>query len=343
MKKKLLYLFTAVSLLLLPQVNFAQKNAVNQIKKSQTTAVAPDLLTTACYALFTASGAVTNVNNTTITGDIGTNLGTVSGFNALQVTGVIHQSPDVSTGTCTSDLNIVYDYLNAIPHDTQLANPALFGNGMILNAQVYLLNAATILTGNLTLDAEGNADAVFIFHVTGAFSTVIDAQVILTNGAQAKNVFWKVVGAVDLAANTVFMGTIVSKDGAISIGNGSTLEGRALTTNGAINTNAVNVTITPGCSGLTTAVSDKTATKNQIATIYINPGNGSLVVSLTNVSTVFPTSVKLYSAIGKLVLSKVLINQTTVIQTDYPAGVYFYAITRLNEKIQSGKLILDRK
>ena len=54
MKKKLLFLFTAISLLLLPQVNLAQKNAVNQ-NKSQTTAVAPDLLTTACYALFTAS------------------------------------------------------------------------------------------------------------------------------------------------------------------------------------------------------------------------------------------------------------------------------------------------
>jgi len=340
MKKNLLCFVTALSLLFLPQLNLAQKNAVNH-NTSQTTAVAPDLLTTDCYALFSASGEITNVNNTTVFGDIGTNLGTTTGFDPLNVTGEIHLSPDVSTGICASDVNTVYNDLNAMPYDTQLANPTLFGNEMILNAQVYLLNAATILTGNLYLDAQGNSDAVFIFHITGAFSTVINAQVILTNGAQAKNIFWKVVGAVDIAANTDFVGTIVSKDGAISLGNASTLEGRALTTNGAINTNSTTVTMTPGCSNVTTAVSEKTVTKNQVSVFYPNAGNTSLVVTLKDVSNDYPTGLKLYNTIGKLVLSKLLSNQITVIQTDFPAGVYFYHLTRSNEKIQSGKLILN--
>jgi len=340
MKKNLLYFFTALSLLFLPQVSFAQKNAVNQ-NTSQTTAVAPDLLTTVCYVLFTASGEVTNVNNTIITGDIGTNLGTSTGFDPLNVTGEIHLSPDVSTGICAADVNTVYNELNAMSYDTQLANPAMFGNEMILNAQAYLLNAATILTGNLYLDAENNSDAVFIFHVIGAFSTVTNAQVILTNGAQAKNVFWKIVGAVDIAANTDFVGTIVSKDGAISIGNGSTIEGRALTTNGAVNTNAATVTMTPGCSNLTTALSGKTVTKNQVSAFYPNAWNTSLVVTLKDASTDYPTGLKLYNTIGKLVLNKVLSDQKTVIQTNFPAGVYFYHLTRSNENIQSGKLILN--
>ena len=340
MKKNLLYFFTALSLLFLSQISIAQKSSVNQ-NTSQTTAVAPDLLTTACYALFTASGEITNVNNTTVTGDIGTNLGTSTGFDPLNVTGEIHLSPDVSTGICASDVNTVYNELNAMSYDTQLANPTTFGNEMILNAQAYLLNAATILTGNLYLDAENNSDAVFIFHVIGAFSTVTNAQVILTNGAQAKNVFWKIVGAVDIAANTDFVGTIVSKDGAISIGNGSTIEGRALTTNGAVNTNAATVTMTPGCSNLTTAFTEKTVTKNQVSVFYPNASNTLLVVTLKEVLTVSPTGIKLYNTIGKLVLSKVLSDQKTVIQSNFPAGVYFYHLTRSNENIQSGKLLVN--
>lgn len=340
MKKNLLYFITALSMLFLPQHNFAQRIAVSQ-NTSQTAAVAPNLLTTVCYALFTASGEITNVNNTTVFGDIGTNLGTSTGFNPLNVTGEIHLSPDVSTGIAANDVNTVYNELNAMSYDTQLANPALLGNDMILNAQAYLLNAATILTGNLYLDAESNMDAVFIFHVTGAFSSVINAQVILTNGAQAKNVFWKVVGAVDLAANTDFVGTIVSKDGAISIGNGSTLEGRALTTNGAVSTNAATVTMTPGCSTVTTAVSEKSAAENHVATIYSYQGNTSLVVNLKDVLTVNPTWLRLYNTIGKLVLNSLLSEQTTLIPTDFPAGVYFYHLTRSNENIQTGKLILN--
>lgn len=340
MKKNLLYFITALSLLLVPQYSLAQKNAVSQ-NTSQTAAVAPDLLTTDCYALFSASGEITNVNNTNVFGDIGTNLGTSTGFNPLNVTGEIHLSPDVSTGIAANDVNTVYNELNAMSYDTQLANPALLGNNMILDAQAYLLNAATILTGNLYLDAQGNSEAVFIFHVTGAFSTVINAQVILTNGAQAKNVFWKVVGAVDLAANTSFAGTIVSKDGAISIGNGSTIEGRALTTNGAVSTDAATVTMTPGCSTVTTAISDNTVTKNQVSVFYPNASNNTLVVTLNEFSTVYTTGIKLYNTIGKLVLNKVLSNQRTFIQTNFPAGVYFYHLTRSNENIQTGKLILN--
>jgi hypothetical protein len=337
MKKNLLYCLTAISLLFFPQFGLAQKTAIKKVTY-QTTAVNPNLLTTDCYAIFTASGEITNVNSSTVTGDIGTNLGTATGFEALKVTGEIHTSPDVSTGIAASDVNTVYNELNAMSFDTQLANPAMFGNDMILNAQSYLLNAATILSGNLYLDAEGNSNAVFIFHVVGAFSSVINSRVILTNGTQAKNIYWKVVGAVDLAANTDFAGTIVSKDGAISIGSGSSISGRLLTTNGAISTNAVTIAITSDCNTLISGVSSIT-TKNKIGTFYPNPWNSSLKVTLNNVSITSPAVFKLYNTIGRLVFSKVLTNEISVIQTDFPAGVYFYQLTSSNESMQSGKLI----
>ncbi len=339
MKKNLLIYVTVTMLLLFPQLNSAQKATVNR-NASQTSAIAPDLLTTVCYALFTASGEMTNVNNTSVTGDIGTNLGTSTGFNPLNVNGEIHLSPDVSTGICAVDVNTLFDELNAMSFNTQLANPAMLGNDMILSAQAYLLNAATILTGNLYLDAESNLDAVFIFHVTGAFSSVINARVILTNGAQAKNVFWKIVGAVDLAANTDFVGTIVSKNGAISIGSGSTLEGRALTTNGAVSVNEASINMTPGCSELTTSAGDNKTINNFGATIYSILGNPKLVVNLKEVSTAYPITLKVYDTIGKLVINKLLTNNRSLIQTNLPFGVYFYQLSSTNEKTQTGKLIL---
>jgi hypothetical protein len=339
MKKNLLIYVTVTMLLLFSQLNSAQKATVNR-NASQTTAIAPDLLTTVCYALFTASGEMTNVNNTSVTGDIGTNLGTSTGFNPLNVNGEIHLSPDVSTGICSVDVNTVFDELNAMSFDTQLANPAMLGNDMILSAQAYLLNAATILTGNLYLDAESNLDAVFIFHVTGAFSSVINARVILINGAQAKNVFWKIVGAVDIAANTDFVGTIVSKNGAISIGSGSTLEGRALTTNGAVSTNESSITMTPGCNELTSSLADNKINSSFGATFYSNQGNSSLVVNLKEVSITYPTTLKVYDSIGNLVVNKQLTNNKSLIQTNLPLGVYFYHLSRTNENTQTGKLML---
>lgn len=339
MKKYLLIYVTVTILLLFPHLNSAQKGAVNR-NASQTTAIAPDLLTTVCYALFTASGEMTNVNNTLVTGDIGTNLGTSTGFNPLNVNGEIHLSPDVSTGICAVDVNTVFDELNAMSFDTQLANPAMLGNDMILIAQAYLLNAATVLTGNLYLDAESNLDAVFIFHVTGAFSSVINARVILTNGAQAKNVFWKIVGAVDLAANTDFVGTIVSKNGAISIGSSSTLEGRALTTNGAVSINEASITMTPGCSELSTSIADNNTTRGLVASVYSNEGNSSIVVDLKVVSTTYSTTLKVYDTIGKLVVNKQLTNKKSLITINLPLGVYFYQLSRTNENTQTGKIIL---
>ncbi len=340
MKNKLLNCFTALFLLLLPQLLPAQKVAVNNIS-SQMNVVAPDLRTTACYALFTGNGYITNQNNSFVTGDIGTNLGTVTGFNSLNVVGEIHPIPDISTATSAHDLNIVYSYLDGLAYDILLANPPLFGNNMILNAQVYLLNAATILTGNLYLDAQGNADGVFVIHIAGALTTTINSKVILSNGAQAKNVYWKVNGAVSLGQYTSFAGTIISKDGAISMDFGSTLEGRALTTNGAINTNMATVTITAGCNTLTTSISDNKADKKQFASLANNQANKSLVVVLNEDSGVSPAGIRIYNTIGKLIDHKTLTSQTTVIPVNFPAGIYFYHILRLNATVQTGKFTIN--
>src|SRR6202012_4124325 len=119
---------------------------------------APTLASTACYGVFSADGAVSNTGISNVTGDVGTNVGSTTGFNALLVSGTIHPIPDVSTATCTSDLGNVYAYLNTRPADIELLYPAQFGNGLVLTPHTYIMNAAVSLTDTVYLNALGDAD-----------------------------------------------------------------------------------------------------------------------------------------------------------------------------------------
>jgi hypothetical protein len=209
----------------------------------------PTLNSVGCYALFSSNGPVTNAGVTFVNGgDIGTNVGLTTGFNALNVTGAIHPIPDGSTGACVPDLLNVYNYLNTLPYDIELLYPAQFGNKLVLTPHVYRLNGATTFNDTLFLNGMGNANAVFVIQANGAIGTSTYAKVILTNGTQAKNVFWKVNGALNINNYSDMIGTIICNNGAISLGSGVTLLGRALTTNGAMSTAAISVTVTPGCS-----------------------------------------------------------------------------------------------
>ena len=211
--------------------------------------IAPTLASVDCYALFSSIGPVTNVGVTNITGDVGSNNGLTTGYNPLLVVGTIHPVPDGSTALCASDLINVYNYLNALPLDIELLYPAQFGNNLVLTPHTYLMNAAATFTDTLYLNAEGNPSAVFVIQINGALSTSTYSRVVLINGAQAKNVFWKVEGAVSINDYSIFNGTIICNNGAINLAIGVTLNGRALTTTGAVNTSAVTVTIPLGSCG----------------------------------------------------------------------------------------------
>jgi hypothetical protein len=214
---------------------------------------APSLGTTVCYALFTSNGPVSNTGVSKVVGDIGTNVGLTTGFNSLDVTGAIHPIPDGSTGACAADLLNVFNTLNVLPYDIELLYPAQFGNSLVLTPHTYLLGGAATFVDTLFLNAEGNANATFVIKINGALSTSTYAKVALMNGAQAKNIFWKIEGSVNINDNSEFVGTIIANNGAISLGTNVSLNGRALTTDGAFMTAAVNVTMTAGCTGSVSA------------------------------------------------------------------------------------------
>jgi hypothetical protein len=202
---------------------------------------APVLAATTCYALFSTDGNVMNTGISNITGDVGTNVGSTTGFGSSVVIGTIHAIPDASTDTCATYLAKVYTYLSTLSPDIELLYPAQFGNNLVLTPHTYVMNATTTFTDTLFLNAEDDSNAVFVIQINGALSTSTHSNVILINEAKAKNVYWLVNGAVSIADTSVFNGTLVCNNGAILLNQGVTLNGRVLTTTGALTTEAITV------------------------------------------------------------------------------------------------------
>lgn len=304
---------------------------------------APTLGAAACYAIFSGSGAVSNSGVTHITGDVGSNSGSATGFNPLFVTGTVHTIPDNSTAQCAADLLNAYTYLNTLSTDIELLYPAQFGNNLVLTPHTYLLNAATVFTDTLYLDALGNTNAVFVIKMNGALSTSTYSKIILINGAQSKNVYWKIEGAVGINNYSVFRGTIVCNNGALgALNTGVTLDGRALTTTGALTTTALSAiapTLPSNCATVGIQLLDGT---DQVVSIYPNPF--TRYITINNVAQIDKAELKMYNVLGAEVMSVNISNQfTTFATSNLAAGVYYYKIiSDVGKIVQSGKLVAQQ-
>jgi len=300
---------------------------------------APNLLSTECFALFSTNGSVTNSGTSHILGDVGTQVGSTTGFDALLVTGAIHPIPDGSTAKSAADLLTVYNYLNLVPDDIELLYPAEFGNNLVLTPHTYIMKAAATFTDSLYLNALGNADAVFLIKINGALTTSTYSKVILMNGAQAKNVFWKIEGAVTINDYSVFCGTIVCNNGALgAINTGVILNGRALTTNGALTATSITTIMPPVCP--TTGIGSIDAENSKVVTIAPNPFNKSTTIIINDASQINNCKVKIYNVLGKEMLNTTVTRQGNTLETsNLSTGIYFYKVINNNKTIQTGKLI----
>ncbi len=304
---------------------------------------APALGTAACYAIFSTNGEVYNSGETFLTGDVGTNNGLTTGYNALNVTGTIHPIPDGSTTQCAADLLVAYNYVNTLPYDIELLYPAQFGNNLVLTPHTYLLNAAVTFTDSLYLNAQGNANAVFVIQINGAFTTSTYSKVKLINGAQSKNVYWKIEGAVNINNYSVFCGTIICNNAALgTLNTGVTLDGRALTTTGAITTTAVNAiaTMIPSNCGTVNIPLPDAININEIVTIFPNPFSTSISIMINDESEINTAELWIYNVLGEEVLFTTVAKKITTLETNnFSSGMYFFKIINNNTILQSGKLI----
>jgi hypothetical protein len=299
---------------------------------------APALGSTECYALFSSAGAVTNTGVTNVTGDVGTNVGSTVGYDPLLVTGTIHPIPDLSTATAAADLLIAYNYLNTLSYDIELLYPAQFGSSLVLTPHTYYMGGAAQLTDTVFLNAQGVADAVFVMQINGALSTGTYANVVLMNGTKAKNVFWKVEGAVSIMDYSNFKGTIICNNGAVgALSTGVSLEGRVLVNNGALTTAAASIIVPTLCQS--SGISYLGSIKNAV-TIYPNPFSSTITITLNDASILSNPEFKLYDILGAEVLNVSITKQETILEMSHlSSGLYFYKVIDSSRTIQSGKLI----
>src|SRR6202795_1455105 len=199
---------------------------------------------TACSFGILGGSTVTNSGvSTFVSGDIGVWPGTaITGFTPSNYSGTLHAG-DAVAQTAQGDLTTAYNYAAAAAGGAILTADI---GGQTLAPGVYKTTSAQPslgITGNLTLDAGGNANGVWIFQIVSTLTTAANnSQVILAGGATSHNVFWQVGSSATLGTSTTFQGTIMAL-ASVSLNTGATLNGRALARTGAVTllSNPVNV------------------------------------------------------------------------------------------------------
>ncbi len=175
-----------------------------------------------------AGSAVTNTGATSITGDIGLSPGTsVGGFPPGTMDGTLHIN-DAAVNQAKLDLTSAY---NDLAGRTCTDIVTLSGNvgGLTLTPGLYKSTSSlAISSGDLTFDALGNANAVFIIQIASSLTTTSGRKVFLSGGAQASNIYWTVGSSATFGTTSVFKGTILAMQ-SITFNTGATLDGRALT------------------------------------------------------------------------------------------------------------------
>ncbi len=189
--------------------------------------------TAANYGILGAS-TVTNTGPTIITGEnLGLSPGSaVTGFPPGVLTSpAIQDVTDPAAAQAQLDAAIAYHYMAGLPTGAALPGDL---SGLTLTPGLYT-NASTVAlgSGTVTLDAQGNPNAVFIFQIGTTLTTIGSTQVVLTGGAQAANVYWQVGSSATLGTYSVFKGTIIALQ-SVTVQTGANLVGRALALNGAV-------------------------------------------------------------------------------------------------------------
>jgi len=319
MNTKLLLLFTAISLLFLQNKSFGQ---------------APDLGTTSSFALFTSDGAFSNVGNATyVTGNVGNHVGQFTAFAPGTLVGEKHVADPVST---LAALDVATAYSNLFSLTCGEVIDTLLGTNQVLIPKVYCIGSASTLKGNLILDAQGDPNAVFVFKINGALSVATFSNVVLTNSASLKNVYWQIGGAFSLGDNSVFRGTVIA-DGAISLLEGSKLLGRGLSVAGAIslhnNVVKMDELTSTGVASIEAA---------NVVSIAPNPFRSFTTVILNDASKGINCKIMIYSTLGTVVMNANITKQISTLNTsNLQSGIYFYKVMDNDRMVQSGKLISE--
>ena len=231
-----------------------------------------NLRTIASFGAFGGGAGVTNQGiNTVVGGNLGstaactlitgfhdaTTVYTESPLNVGAVNGSIYcglPAPGTTTTLAIAtqaraDAQTAYNQLAALPPGSDPGAGQL--GGLVLSAGTYTAAGGTfaVTSGDLTLDAQGDTNAVFVFQSASALTVGQSAtprRVLLVNGAQARNVYWQVGSAARIENGSAMVGTIIAPAGVTISTAGQTVQttlvGRAIGLTASVT--MVNTTVT---------------------------------------------------------------------------------------------------
>jgi hypothetical protein len=199
----------------------------------QTTVQATVPLGSAANFAVLAGSAVTNTGATVITGNMGLSPGSsVGGFPPGTLNGIEYINDTIAK---QAKIDLTTAYNNAAAR-TCTDMVTLSGNigGLTLTPGLYKSTSSlAISSGNLTFNANGNANAVFVIQIASTLTVTSGLKVILSGGALASNIFWQVGSSATFGTTSVFEGAVIVMQ-SITLNTGATINGEALTSIGAI-------------------------------------------------------------------------------------------------------------
>lgn len=206
---------------------------------------AVNLRSAASFAILSKSG-VSTVPASAVTGDIGTSpIGStaITGFSLVmdatntfatspQVTGKVYAAdytsptPSMLT-TAVSDMQTAYTDAAGRSNPTATEVGAGEIGGLTITPGLYKWGTSVLVTTSVTLDGQGNPNAVWIFQIAQDLIVANGQHVTLANGAKASNIFWQVAGHAVLGTSSHFEGNLLTQND-IALQTGATMNGRAL-------------------------------------------------------------------------------------------------------------------
>ena len=220
------------------------------VASAQAAAVTPPLGSAAGFAAVAAT-TITNTGPTVVTGDIGVSPGTaIVGFPPGTITGTMYSGNDGPAVSAAADAETAYDMAAGQPCDFTRSDPDLGGD--TLPPGVYCFTSSIVgLTGTLTLDAQGDPNAAWIFKTGSTLTTASNSAVVLIGGATPcnnNNITWQIGSSATLGSATSFVGNILAS-ASVTLNTGATTTGGLFGNTGAVTMDSNDISTCGGAAG----------------------------------------------------------------------------------------------
>ncbi|MGG7465626.1 MULTISPECIES: ice-binding family protein [unclassified Plantibacter] len=276
-----------------------------------------DLGTAASFSVL-GGESVTNTGPSVLAGDLGVSPGTsITGFPPGIIGGTQHPT-DAVASQAQADALVAYNTAGSLtPNTSGLADLT----GLSLTPGVYS-GGELSLSGDLTL--AGTAESVWVFQAASTLTVATGAHILLTGGASACNVFWRVPSSATIQGGAQFVGTVLASESITAV-TGATIEGRLLASNASVTLDTNVITAPTGCAETPGTVT----TSPEVAAS--TPPTGTVGTPYSFPATATGSPAPTYTVTGTLPGGLQIDTTTGVISgTPTTAGTFTFTVTASN-------------